>query len=79
MYHIGIAHVHIYIAAHNERMVQHMCGYVMPLPFLCVTTHSSLLVPVSQPLSVLYPVGFVRVDFDGLSGGSPTAGEASAT
>ena len=79
MYHIGIARVHIYIAAHNERMVQHMCGYVMPLPFLCVTTKSSVLIPVGQPLSVFYRVIFVRVGCDGLSGGCPTAGEASAT
>ena len=63
----------------GTRGTHHTCGYVMPLPFLCVTTHSSLLVPVSQPLSVLYPVGFVRVDFDGLSGGTPTARKASAT
>ena len=56
-----------------------MCGYVMPLPFLCVTAQSGVFVPVGRPLSVLYLVAFVRVDCDGFSGGCPTAGEASAT
>ena len=41
--------------------------------------HDALLVPCRSPLSVLDPVGEVHVDFDGLSGGSPTARKASAT
>ena len=52
----------------------------MPLPFLCVTAQSGVFVPVGRPLSARYLVAFVRhVDCDGLSGGCPTAGEASAT
>ena len=66
-------------STHEFTRVPSSASYVKPCLFLCVTRRSGLLVPVRQPLSVLYPVGFVRVDFAGLSGGSPTAGEASAT